>query len=190
MTSENRSGSLVRSGPIARYRRRVPQDLVDAIGLTEIKKSLRTRDPAAARIAWRQLDLEVEQRFAALRARLPIDLPAKLRRNAPKDTLSADDRAYILARLEHRLLDRDDAFREVTDADDGDQWDLYRDLTADALEAAAQFTKGIHPKLRVALQKDLEEAGLTPDPLSADYLSLAKDYNRTAAETLRMREAK
>ena len=79
---------------------------MDIIGLTEIKRSLRTRDSAAARIARRHYDLEVEQRFAAARARLPLDLPAKLRRNASKETLSADDRAYMLARVEHRLLDR------------------------------------------------------------------------------------
>lgn len=82
MTKAERPGNIARSGTIAQYRRRVPSDLVGVIGLAEIKKSLRTRDPA---------------------------LPGSRRdRNAPKETLGADDRAYILARVEHRLLDRDE----------------------------------------------------------------------------------
>ena len=161
---------------------------MDIIGLTEIKRSLRTRDPAAARIARRHYDLEVEQRFAAARARLPLDLPAKLRaklrRNASKETLSADDRAYMLARVEHRLLARDDDVRASSTAEDGEQWHQYLDLSAEELALAREFNRSIAPRFRLLLEGDLDAAGLKLDPLSADYASLARDYNRVIAETL------
>ena len=140
---------------------------MDIIGLTEIKKSLRTRDPAAARIARRQYDLEVEQRFAAARARLPLDLPAKLRRNASKETL-------ILARVEHRLLDRDDDVRASLTAEDDEQWHQYLDLSAEELALAREFNRSIAPRFRLLLEGDLDAAGLKLDPLSADYASLAR----------------
>ena len=140
---------------------------MDIIGLTEIKKSLRTRDPAAARIARRQYDLEVEQRFAAARARLPLDLPAKLRRNASKETL-------ILARVEHRLLDWDDDVRASSTAEDGEQWHQYLDLSAEELALAREFNRSIAPRFRLLLEGDLDAAGLKLDPLSADYASLAR----------------
>ena len=147
---------------------------MDIIGLTEIKRSLRTRDSAAARIARRHYDLEVEQRFAAARARLPLDLPAKLRRNAPKETLSADDRAYMLARVEHRLLDRDDDVRASLTAEDDEQWHQYLDLSAEELALAREFKRSIAPRFRLLLEGDLDAAGLKLDPLSADYASLAR----------------
>jgi len=105
---------------------------------------------------------------------LPLDLPAKLRRNAPKETLGADDRAYILARVEHRLLDRDDDVRASSTVDDDEQWHQYLDLSAEDLALAREFKRSIAPRFRLLLEGDLDAAGLKLDPLSADYASLAR----------------
>lgn len=49
------------------YRKRVPDDLRAIIGKTEIKISLRTRDPVEAKIAHAKVAAEVEARWARLR---------------------------------------------------------------------------------------------------------------------------
>lgn len=49
------------------HRKRVPKDLVEAVGSKMVKSSLRTKDPAEARALFRERDLRVETRWAALR---------------------------------------------------------------------------------------------------------------------------
>lgn len=49
------------------HRKRVPKDLAEAIGSKMVKSSLGTKDPAEARALFRERDLKVEARWAALR---------------------------------------------------------------------------------------------------------------------------
>ena len=82
--------------------------------------------------------------------------------------------AYILAGVEHRLLDRDDDVRASSTAEDGEQWHQYLDLSAEELALAREFNRSIAPRFRLLLEGDLDAAGLKLDPLSADYASLAR----------------
>lgn len=52
------------------YRQRVPADLVAALGRREVKRSLKTRNPAAARLLGAGWGATCERAFAMLRAGL------------------------------------------------------------------------------------------------------------------------
>jgi integrase len=72
---------LRHSSGVFHFRLVVPADLRAAIGLRIIKKSLRTRDPAVARMWAYVLGARYAQAFASVRQRMPMD---KARKDRPR----------------------------------------------------------------------------------------------------------
>ncbi|CDZ73269.1 Putative integrase [Neorhizobium galegae bv. orientalis] len=55
------------NGTVWWLRKKVPQDLRAAVGVTEWKRSLKTRDPSEARVRFAKLNAELEEQWAGLR---------------------------------------------------------------------------------------------------------------------------
>ena len=79
------------------YRRRVPQDLIEAIGKREVKLALGTKDRTVAVVAAKVIDDEVQRNFEKLRKTLsdereavlhPVDRIAEEARRVADDAIS------------------------------------------------------------------------------------------------------
>jgi integrase len=108
------------------FRRAVPDDVRRVIGKTMVKKSLGTRDVAAAKRKVPPLALQTEQEFLAAKARR--DTPPRTELSDGKISVLADD--YLRVRLAE-----DDAHRiEGSKEDD----DLYKAINRQVMEAVGR----------------------------------------------------
>jgi hypothetical protein len=65
-----RETNVVRPGAVYQYRVRVPQDLIQALGCREVRRTLGTKDHAEAKRRKRIVAVEVQQEFDRARAHL------------------------------------------------------------------------------------------------------------------------
>lgn len=104
------------------FRRRVPQDLIEQLGRTEIIRSLRTKDRAeAVRIA-RKVSAELDDEWQAMRAALSAAQPAKPDPIArPIDPRYYDEAGSIEIAEEVAKLDAEEEAQDAADAAEADR---------------------------------------------------------------------
>ena len=165
---------LVKRGATYYFRCRVPADLLAHYGKNEIKRSLKTKDPATAKRLARQMAVELDHEFEQLRTAL----------NTQQQTLDRLDDARIQALTDLYLrscLETDDWLRSHGLSDP--EYDQRLRELEDTLSALREaYARGRIEIIAPAMEQILALHGITLEVPDGDYRKLTLAFLKTATK--------
>jgi integrase len=168
---------LMRIGGIYYYRRRIPEDLIEAYSpKREIKFSLKTKDKRKAEQLARLESVRIDQEFLLHRAQLA--------QKNQVHSLSNDAITKLSQEFFHEALSIDDERRVDSEIDDG-----YLESISIANELFKEsYANGLTGDIAFIVDHALKQHGLNVFKQSADYRKLTYEFIKAGLKSLKVIE--